>query len=151
MNTVESYSLFCEDVRWDSTGSPLLIGIMAPTFSTTEYPITFGKLHLFSFFKASIELDEFEADLIVKKLSKDSEEVIGQFSARFVKDESDSSPYQWVNLAVLPMESIQMQESDTLCATVTINEMASTTYLTADKTVEIDNESLPSGVSYRFI
>lgn len=146
MNTVESYSFFCEDVRWESTGSPLLVGIMAPTFSSSEFPINFSKLNLFSFFKASIELDEFEAELVVKKLSKNSEEVIGQFSARFIKDESDSSPYQWVNLAVLPMEFIQMQESDTLCATVTINEMASTTYLTAYKAVDMSNDTSGLGV-----
>lgn len=136
MTTVEGYSFFCEDIRWESNGSPIMLGVMSPTFSAPSYPINFSKLNLVSFFKASNDSVSYSAELTVKKIVGENEEIIGQFSADFTKDLDESSPYQWVRVAVLPLDSVDFDESDTLCAEVVIDGLMSVTYVTAEKPIE---------------
>jgi hypothetical protein len=139
MSEVESYSFYCEDLRWESTGSPMLLGIMSPTFAAVSYPITFTKLNVVTFFKASLSVKEFRADLIVKKISNGSEEILGEFSSNFDQESEEASHFQWVSIAVLPLEALELDEFDTLCATVSIGDLESTTYLTADKRHNVDD------------
>ena len=64
---------------------------------------------------------------------------MGEFSSHFDQEQEEASQFQWVSIAVLPLEALELDEFDTICATVSIGDLESTTYLTADKRHQSDD------------
>lgn len=136
MTEIEVMSLFCEDVRWESNGSPMIMGVMAPVFHAASYPIEFGELTLVTFFRCSKDVGSFQAELFLEKITGEDEENIGAFDGNFAKGEEDSSKYQWVAVSTLSVADLEMKLGDTLRATVSIADESWSVYLTAGSPID---------------
>lgn len=131
MPNVEHYSLFCEDVRWEANGSPMLAGIMSPVFHPTEYPVTFARIFLVSMFRASNDTEGFSATLSISKTSKEGREAIGEFGAEYERDQLDNEGAQWVAISHLPIPPIELNEGESLVAEVDCEGVSSSVHLFA--------------------
>lgn len=131
MSRVENYSLFCEDIRWEANGSPMLAGIMSPVFHPVEYPVTFPRIFFVSMFRADAEIEAFSASLAIFKESNGNRVEIGQFGADYQRDDDDAEGLQWVAISHLPLPPIELEEGDSLIATVDCEGQVNSVYLTS--------------------
>ena len=131
MPKVENYSLFCEDIRWEANGSPMLAGIMSPIFNAAEYPITFNKIYFVSMFRAEPEVENFTATLSIYHDRVEGREEIGEFGAEYRRDENDQEGKQWVALSHLSLPPVELNEGESLVAEVDCEGAKKLVYLTA--------------------
>lgn len=131
MPSVEHYSLFCEDVRWEANGSPMFAGIMSPAFHPTEYPVAFTRIFLVSMFRADVETEGFSATLSIFKEGRGDREEIGDFGAEYARDEGDKEGVQWVAISHLPLPPIELNEGESLVAQVSCEGETKSVYLSA--------------------
>lgn len=136
MASFQCYGLFCEDIRWESNGSPMVIGIMSPVIHPASYPAKFSHINFLSFIRADMDVNILQADLKIEKDVSGSLEFVGEYSSEFHQDESDVEGRQWVALAALPIRDIEFNQGDTIIATLKINDVESVSYLTAGSEIE---------------
>jgi hypothetical protein len=133
MPDIEFYSFFCEDLRFENNGAPLMLGMMSPVFYPDEFPVEFQKLQLVSFFRAPLDISSFSSELFLSKISSSEEERIGHFSADIDRDDVEDSPYYWMSYSALPIEGVRFEEDTTLKAVISIGERSQEVYVTARK------------------
>ena len=138
MGKVEHYSFFCEDIRWEANGSPMFAGLMSPVFSPAEYPITFNRIILVSFFRAPQEVDGFTANLKLFRETNDSREEIGDFGAEYLKAEHENEGHQWIAISHLPIAPIELSKGESLVAEVDCEGDISHVYLTGGSLISLD-------------
>lgn len=137
MAEFETYSFFCEDVRWESNGSPIIISLMSPVFNATEYPATFKQIVFVSCFRASLDVESFDVTLKLVRTKGEDEEIIGEFGASYHKSPEDDEGMQWAAISHLPLGEISLEEGQSLIATVSSDDQSWQTCLTAGRKLEL--------------
>lgn len=116
MTDIESYSLFCDDVRWESNGSPIIVGVMSPVLHSSVYPIRFDSLNLFTFFRAPLSVKEFSAELNIQKITSDGSFDVGSYTANYIQDSEEFCGLEWVSISTLEINNIELFNGDYLVA-----------------------------------
>lgn len=116
MSRLKGSSYFCEDLRMEMSGQPMLIGLLSPAFEV-DGPVTFPNLNFVSLFYIGPEDEEKNLELTFEfeSCTGSASESVGPFNRSLAHDDSTGDVE---NLAVIsyPLTGIEVDVGSKITA-----------------------------------
>jgi hypothetical protein len=112
MSKLRVSAFFCEDIRIESSGQPMYIGVLSPVLSIGEDPVIAADLIFVTMFFVDPDVEEFEADLRIDAVGypeEDNDDYPFKVSKKFRKKPEMGDDDEWMVVSHLDMSGVTLK------------------------------------------
>ena len=130
IDELQVFLIFCEDIRKDDGGKPMLIGVLSPVFVTSPNPGVGDEVQLVTFVHAPHQIEEVALKLELSFSGFGSQDRNTVLSTKLHRPNDTNPSDPWAAYLPLPVTVEEWRDGSVVGARLTANDVAASAQLT---------------------